>query len=235
MRLSGFFLLVCLGGAEAQTVYKCTDAKGNPVYSQRPCAEDAKAVEIKVAPPSQAPAAAVSGQPGGAPSAAQGREAGLRAQCERREERIRKEHIERRAALERQIADYRNFPDFVAEKEAELANLERSERQALLDANRQCREEMERPLPPPAAAPAGPRSWRCRVENGEVFYRHDACPELIRDEPDPEDPNAGPIYEHRVRAEAVSRAEACTAIATPGRDGNLRDQQRAPGEADPCL
>jgi hypothetical protein len=92
-------------------------------------------------------------------------------------------------------------------------------------------------LPATAVAPevSGPRSWRCSAENGEVFYRHDRCPELIRDETDPDDPNAGPIYEHRVRAEAVSRAEACNAIATPGRDGNLRDQQRAPGEADPCL
>lgn len=45
MPLLGAALLMAAAQANAQAqrpTYKCTDAKGNPVYSQTPCAENAK-------------------------------------------------------------------------------------------------------------------------------------------------------------------------------------------------
>jgi hypothetical protein len=45
-------LIAATGVAHAQTVYKCTDADGSPVFSQNPCGNDAQVIEVKtVAPP----------------------------------------------------------------------------------------------------------------------------------------------------------------------------------------
>jgi hypothetical protein len=96
------------------------------------------------------------------------------------------------------------------------------------------------PLPAPAPE-AGPMSWRCEVANGEVYYRHDACPPQIS-EPVALVNAAGERYatvlSHPVRAVPVSRREACRQIARGGRFGAERDQRAEPYQKrngrDPC-
>lgn len=47
--LKPFFVIVLAvfsGGSLAQSVYKCIDDQGKPVFSQQPCADDAETVDI---------------------------------------------------------------------------------------------------------------------------------------------------------------------------------------------
>lgn len=96
------------------------------------------------------------------------------------------------------------------------------------------------PIPAPKLE-AGPVSWRCEVENGEVYFRHDACPPQIS-EPVALVNAAGESYAavlaHAVRAVQVSRREACRQIARGGRFGAERDQRAEPYDKlagrDPC-
>lgn len=90
-------------------------------------------------------------------------------------------------------------------------------------------EPPQRPMAPP---PPQPMSWRCEVENGEVYYRHDFCPDSIVE------PVAwsmglsgfgGHVY-LRVYGSPVSRAEACREIRDRARFGAERDQNASPYE-----
>jgi hypothetical protein len=94
-----------------------------------------------------------------------------------------------------------------------------------------------RPAPPPARPSRQPppqlMSWRCEVENGEVYFRHDGCPDSLTE------PVAysgrfgggfGGFVYLRVRGSAVSRAEACREIRHGVRFGAERDQRASPYE-----
>ena len=41
-------LMLCVGSAGAQVIYKCRDAKGAMAYQNAPCPPDAKAIQAKV-------------------------------------------------------------------------------------------------------------------------------------------------------------------------------------------
>jgi hypothetical protein len=88
-----------------------------------------------------------------------------------------------------------------------------------------------------------PVSYECRADNGEVFYRHGACPRTIA--------TAGAASRHGARAgEArtaavtavpLPRGEACRRIAAAGsigRAGRARDERVSTYERnagrDPC-
>ncbi|HWS27333.1 MAG TPA: DUF4124 domain-containing protein [Xanthomonadales bacterium] len=76
-----------------------------------------------------------------------------------------------------------------------------------------------------------PQSWRCEVDNGEVFYRHDGCPEVISEPlwlnmPD----RSGYSTYMQVRAQQVARNFACRQIDRGGRFGAERDQRASPYE-----
>lgn len=80
-------------------------------------------------------------------------------------------------------------------------------------------------------APPEPLSWRCEVDNGEVYYRHDGCPAVIS-EPlwlNMQDRSGYSRY-LQVRAVPVQRSFACRAIARGGRFGAERDQRASPYE-----
>lgn len=95
------------------------------------------------------------------------------------------------------------------------------------------------------AAPreAGPRapsmSWECRAANGELFYRHSACPATI-----PGKTQRGGRPESvavRVQAKPLPRRDACrriTAAGSIGRSGRERDETVTTYERnlgrDPC-
>lgn len=86
------------------------------------------------------------------------------------------------------------------------------------------------PQPDLAVAPK-PQSWRCEVDNGEVFYRHDGCPEVISEPlwlnmPD----RSGYSSWMQVRAVPVARQLACRQIDRGGRFGAERDQRASPYE-----
>lgn len=86
---------------------------------------------------------------------------------------------------------------------------------------------------PPATAVVAPRSWRCEVENGEVFYRHDGCPDSLSDPQVLIAPDGSAMAYPRtlwVRAESIDRASACRAIGRSGRLGSERDQRAQPYE-----
>ncbi len=93
----------------------------------------------------------------------------------------------------------------------------------------------------PVIPPPGPVSWRCEVENGEVYFRHDACPPQIS-EPVALVNTLGETFatvlSHRVRGTPVPRAEACREIERGGRFGAERDQRAEPYDKlsgrDPC-
>jgi hypothetical protein len=93
----------------------------------------------------------------------------------------------------------------------------------------------------PVVPPPGPTSWRCEVENGEVYFRHDACPPQISE------PVAlvnalgetfATVLSHRVSGVPVPRTEACREIERGGRFGAERDQRAEPYDKlsgrDPC-
>jgi len=90
-------------------------------------------------------------------------------------------------------------------------------------------------LPQPAAvAPPPPplSSWRCEVENGEVYFRHDFCPDSIV-EPVAFDDGIGGFGGHvylRVRGMPVTRADACREIDRGARFGAERDERAQPYE-----
>lgn len=86
---------------------------------------------------------------------------------------------------------------------------------------------------PPPPVPSAPMSWRCEVENGEVYYRHDACPGFLV-EPIGMRNRAGAAWGGmqylRVLGTPVSRREACNAITDGVRLGAERDQRASPYE-----
>lgn len=92
------------------------------------------------------------------------------------------------------------------------------------------------PSPPPenrAIAPPAPTplSWRCEVDNGEVYYRHDGCPSVLSEPlwlsmPD----RSGYSTYMQVRAVPVQRSFACRQIDRGGRYGAERDQRASPYE-----
>lgn len=91
------------------------------------------------------------------------------------------------------------------------------------------------------------QSWECRAANGEVFYRHTACPKTI---PAPTVPSASGKRRGKggkgqesvgVSAHALPRAEACRRLAAAGaigRAGHAHDEQVSTYERnagrDPC-
>lgn len=83
----------------------------------------------------------------------------------------------------------------------------------------------------PLAVAPEPMSWRCEVENGEVYYRHDACPSFLV-EPIGLRNRAGAAWGGmqylRVWAVEVPRRAACDEIRDRFRFGAERDQVASP-------
>jgi hypothetical protein len=93
------------------------------------------------------------------------------------------------------------------------------------------------------------QSWECRAANGEVFYRHSACPKTI---PAPSAPATSAKRRGKARgtaahetvavsAHALPRAEVCRRLAAAGaigRAGRAHDEQVSTYERnagrDPC-
>jgi hypothetical protein len=88
---------------------------------------------------------------------------------------------------------------------------------------------VDRPRPPP---PPPLLSWRCEVENGETYFRHDGCPESIV-EPVAYATGYGGFGGHvylRVWGYRVLRVDACREIGRGARFGAERDQRAQPYE-----
>ncbi len=84
------------------------------------------------------------------------------------------------------------------------------------------------PSPPPELT-----SWRCDVENGEVYYRHDACPGFLVDPIGLRNRDGaawGGMQYLRVLGTPVSRRQACNEINDGVRFGAERDQRASPYE-----
>jgi hypothetical protein len=87
--------------------------------------------------------------------------------------------------------------------------------------------------PPPPPPPPELSSWRCDVENGEVYYRHDACPGFLIDPiglRNREGAAWGGMQYLRVWGTPVSRRQACDEISDGARFGAERDQRASPYE-----
>ena len=81
---------------------------------------------------------------------------------------------------------------------------------------------------PPPVAPAAEIAAP-EVDNGEVYYRHDGCPDVLSEPlwlsmPD----RSGYSTWMQVRAVPVQRSFACRQISRGGRYGAERDQRAAP-------
>lgn len=227
----------------AQQVYKCVQDNGTTVYSRTPCAEDPAKVEVV----DTSRALKVGSGPVDSldPAVLTASEIGRKAACLREEEAIRKRYVEEFAQIDRRAEDAANRdPALVIELQVRRRELEKTEKAELKQAEKRCKEELARPpepsVPDVPEPDAGPRSWHCTAENGEEFFRHDACPSSIRVRP-PRDPDSGvqsPIYEIDVSAKSVSRSVACKEIDSPdawSRRGSNRDEKvPKPGEADLC-
>lgn len=88
---------------------------------------------------------------------------------------------------------------------------------------------LDQPRPPPRPQLM---SWRCEVENGETYFRHDGCPDSIV-EPVAYSTGFGAFAGHaylRVWAYRVPRDEACREIRHGARFGDERDQRASPYE-----
>jgi hypothetical protein len=86
---------------------------------------------------------------------------------------------------------------------------------------------------PPLPAPPELTSWRCDVENGEVYYRHDACPSFLIDPIGLRNRDGaawGGMQHLRVWGTPVSRRQACNEINDGVRFGAERDQRASPYE-----
>jgi len=96
--------------------------------------------------------------------------------------------------------------------------------------------------PAPRKAPVHePVSYECRAADGEVFYKHTACPKSIRTHAATRSGRRGRATSESiaVSGSAVSRAEACRRLAaSPARAGHERDDQVSTYERnlgrDPC-
>jgi hypothetical protein len=224
--------------ATAQQVYKCLDERGNPVYSQRPCAddpEDAVVVDTSRALKTSASPADSNGQ-------LTASQFGRNVVCERREYAIEQRKQRELEALERQIADYgRNDAILLRDLQSRQAALQSSYRKELKEAKALCLSESR--LPPEhsmasnrSATTSEQGSWRCTAESGLVFYRHDACPISIL-EPARDDigdaSQPGMIIELTVHGKQIPRTEACRQMEGPesrGRRGSRLDQEFENGQ-----
>lgn len=77
-----------------------------------------------------------------------------------------------------------------------------------------------------ARAPREALSYECRAANGEVFYRHGACPRQITGEGNGSRGRSSRST-YAVSAEALPRGEACRRMASAGsigRSGHERDE-----------
>lgn len=131
------------------------------------------------------------------------------------------------------------------------------------DAQRQIRVELI-PAPPAAPSPdygvahptpptrasrasrrgrpgAEPSSYECRAANGEVFYRHSACPRSIPASDPGGRRRSGEASSAAVTATPLTRREACRRLAAAGsigRSGRDRDERVTTYERnagrDPC-
>jgi len=91
-------------------------------------------------------------------------------------------------------------------------------------------EPLQQTQPPPAPELT---SWRCVVENGEVYYRHDSCPSFLVDPiglRDRDGSSWGGMRYLRVWGTPVSQREACAEIKEGVRVGAGRDQRAQPYE-----
>ncbi|MGA9420892.1 MAG: DUF4124 domain-containing protein [Rhodanobacteraceae bacterium] len=90
-----------------------------------------------------------------------------------------------------------------------------------------------------------PRSWECRVANGEVFYRHAPCPKTVngssRASLKAHQRGRSRVGALRVVGHPIARSEACrmiNATTVSDRFGHLRDEQVSTYERnlgrDPC-
>jgi len=96
----------------------------------------------------------------------------------------------------------------------------------------------------PTAAAVPAESWQCNASDGEVFYRHDVCPDTITTTITQVCGKRGCIDRTNtahVTASAVTRAEACGQIHAPAagdRPGHQHDQTVSTYEHDlghdPC-
>lgn len=234
--------LICLllfsDTAPAQQVFRCTDARGNPVFSQSPCSADPGKMEVV-----DTSRALKTGS--GGLAAAPGEDA-----CAKREREITENYATDNAKLDRQIAELRTSDQILRQelnsRKEELRKAEIDELvQARMDCSKAAAPATIANQPPKATAitdsvQAPPRfSWRCTTANGLEFYRHDGCPSSIRDRPINPSLRPGerpqPIEEMPVQAEQMPRGEACERISAPAalkRWGSNRDQRPQGNDSD---
>lgn len=235
--------LICLllfsDTAPAQQVFRCTDARGNPVFSQSPCSADPGKMEVV-----DTSRALKTGSSG--PATAPDEDA-----CAKREREITENYAADNAKLDRQIAELRSSDQVMRQ---ELSSRKEELRKSEIEDRVQARMECSKPAAPSTIADQPPKatdvtdsvqtpprfSWRCTTANGLEFYRHDGCPTSIRDRPvNPllrPDERPQPIEEMPVRAEQLPRNDACQRISAPAalkRWGSNRDQ-RPQGDKSDC-
>ncbi len=85
--------------------------------------------------------------------------------------------------------------------------------------------------PPPGRrrepAPPAPHSYECRSTDGQVFYRHSACPHSVAPRDDHLGRGTGAAKRVEVRAIRVTRDEACAQMqraGASGRSGHTSDE-----------
>ena len=210
--------------AQADQVYKCTSATGAISFQQTPCPQDSKQTNVEIRNDTATPApmsCSTVATPAANPRAGSGTRTGGT-------EPARPSAFGPPAApvvpCSDDVTSNYKLPKFPLQN-----------------------------TPPPlprqqsASAPnANDISYECDAANGEVFYRHDRCPEEVhlRTTSTYDERTGRTIWQDdsaAVSSNQISREEACRKISTAGsigRDGHKRDQQVATYDKnlgrDPC-
>lgn len=243
MRLLLVLMLVC-GTAHAEQFHKCVQPNGVTVYSRQPCATGASEVgQVDTARALRAgerAAAAAPAEPLPSDAAALAARMGTEAACARERAGVEQRHAAELARIDKLLADAeRNAPGLAEQLGRDRAQAERALKRELELARRRCTDPAQAaPVPTTRSPqPPGPSSWKCIAENGEVFFRHDACPSDIRVR-HAEGRAAAVLLSLSVEADRIARAQACAEIASPdawSRRGRERDQfPPEDGSDDPC-
>lgn len=235
LRMSAVLLILMLSSslALAQQVYKCKDARGNPVFAQSPCSADPAAVEV--VDTSRSLKTGSSGPLDEVISSGDD-------SCGGRQQAIAARYIAANNKLDQQMVDANDMQ--AKELQAQKDQLKQAEIDELVIDKIDCsKKEAKIAAAEQAAANPGRQtasmSWRCALENGLMFYRHDGCPVSIRDRPanpltHPE-ARSQPLQEMPVIPTQIPHSEACEQINSPEaskRWGNNRDQKPQGGKDD---